>query len=465
MELVDRRLSSLARSVGPRGEVDWAAFATDCGVPVLPETEIESPSEFLAALPHVIECVIGSCENEVDRAILRERLSKVPGERSTLDEIARQVGVRVTRERVRQREVRLLRWLYMGFTSGDSRGLAVQFRASFVAYWNMAIADLEGFETLDFGQFFAVLERNWGARTSDLVRHLPLILAVLTKQSQVPRALSATMRLHPAAFGNIGYETAQLPVSRFPVGRALPVLLQSGVKNLGDLFEAARSSRLPALPARSEECIRVLIDALAASLDAHGELNWTAFSDRMRLIPFPPHPRLSAESFLLSLYEDLDELVSSCKVTGRALEIFRRRTSVPSARRPTLDEIAKVLGTHGPTVKREESVLLSALHSIFVRSDSSDFPLAVDSSYLGFWATALAQFENSGGSFSNFCSRLSHEWNLPVDRVFSKAELLWAVVMRYPVRANDGEQDQGMAREVRPLDGGLVVLRGFRTEH
>ena len=63
---------------------------------------------FIDSFPEVIDAIIRSRKHEADRLILTERLARQPHERKTLEQVAAAAPGSLTRERIRQRERKVL---------------------------------------------------------------------------------------------------------------------------------------------------------------------------------------------------------------------------------------------------------------------------------------------------------------------------------------------------------------------
>jgi len=126
-ELIRTRLSQLEDSAGEDGEPLWDEVAAGWGFPVTPTHPLSTGEAFVEAAAGVISCWIGAHDTEADRLILGERLVRAREERLKLEELGRRLGL--TRERVRQREKKLLDGLCDALLADDQSASPVQFSA------------------------------------------------------------------------------------------------------------------------------------------------------------------------------------------------------------------------------------------------------------------------------------------------------------------------------------------------
>lgn len=465
IELVRERLSLLPGAIGAGGRVCWQGYAVACGFELVPSSDPEAESDFLASFPEVIEAIIRYHENAVDRLILTERLQKAPGERMTLQEVAQAAPITVTRERVRQRQEAMLRSISNALLLDDYRELDFHFRDSFAEPWKQA-RKLFGEKTrISFGQFVEGLQQVWRANLADMLPNLPFITSILTSKAELPRHLRRGLKLHPRLLEGFDDRTANFPLTWLPLGKYHNVVAACGVETVGGLVEAAKSGRLPdpgSSPAR--RCDEILL-ALGESLNDEGSIDWTRFGNVLGMPLLPIEERVTATEFLAILNEDIEGVVRGSAFSIRAADIFRMRTCQPQETRKTLDQVARMLKTHGPSVKREESILLQELYTQLVMHDFTDSSVIYRPGYLRWWREAKQCFAASPTNYREFCDALGCRWDLPTPFVRKRADVLWAVFTRYPNGGRGNTRPPASTAPILPFDGGTVVLRGFRREH
>ena len=464
---VPARLAELVESaMATGGEPDWDGVAASWGFPPVPAHPVHGSQAFLAALPEVIAAVLDAHPGGMERLILSERISLPPGERRTLEAIAAPFGV--SRERVRQRESRLVDSLSDALIGDDQSAMPLHFRESFRAYWVAAAEHYAGVAELGYPEFVKGLQAVWGISAADLAPFMPLAVAILADGVRVPRPGPV---LHPALSSMIPEAVLARPLGDFPVRRAREGLAAAGLVTFGHLLEAAREDRLP--PGRNARIALEIINGVGAALAAGPPENLETWAGGLGLVALPATDPADGRAFLGSLDEALGEGAGLNATSGRAQRIYRMRTCIPRRRRPTLADTAESLGSHGPTIKREESVMLASLHAQIVERDMTDAAVLWRPGFLSFFAESSDAHGQCGGDYAGFCGALAARWGLDASDVHERAEGLWAVLALYPggrrARAEGQRRAGGAAGGAVPKqttsESGVVVLRGFRRAH
>lgn len=434
---------------------------------LVPSFEIASGADFIRAFPEVIEAIVRARAHPVDRAILVDRLSRQPSDRMTLDQIASSVPVRITRERVRQRETKILLHISNALIHGRQRSLGVQFRPSFTEYWRAAAVQFGGETEITFARFLQVLSSAWNVPAEQLFAHLPLITSVLTSRATVPDALRAHMRRDSRFYQELSEADAATPVTRLALGKVVDSLLADGIETVRALFDAARAGRGPDPRSAAGRVVEKVLSALVAALGEDGQIDWSRYESELGLLRLPAVDPSSISAFLATLIPDLEAIIHANHYSLRALDIFRLRIAVAPALRATLAQTADRLGTHGPSIKREESTLLSGLNDHLVARDLTRSVVSVSPVYLAYWADAADIYGHCGGTLKSFRELAISRWKVSLEELDGPAEILWAVLSQYPAGRPRGKREVA-DRAVAPATAeptGTVVLRGFQRVH
>lgn len=465
--LVPERLADILNSASENdGKPDWDGIAGAWGFDPTPDEPVGDSESFLAALPGVIATVVEAQESAMERLILSERISRGRSERITLEAIGN--AFNVTRERVRQRQVRLLDTLSDALINDDQSSMPVHFRESFREFWVRAARHFENIAELDYPEFERGLEQVWGLPAGEIAPFMPLAVAILADGVRMP---APGPDLHPA-LATASQEVLDRPLQDFPFRRAREGLAAAGLFSLGLVLDAARENRLP--PGRDGRVAIDILNGVGQALSAGPEGDADAWAAGMGLVALPRVEPADGAAFIDSLDEALAEAARVNATSGRAEQIYRLRTGVPRRRRPTLQDVADELKTYGPSVKREETVLLASLHTQLVEGDMTDASVVWRAGFLSLFSVAAKLHDFADRDYSHFCSSLGRRWNVDPDAVREKAEGLWAVLSLYPggrrarVVVNKAAMPTRVVGEGRPplpAPGGVVVLRGFRRPH
>ena len=465
--LAPERLADIRDSAAQNGgEPDWDGIAEAWGFAATPAEPVGNSESFLAALPGVIATVVYAHDNAMDRLILSERISRVRSERMTLEAIGS--AFNVTRERVRQRQVRLLDNLANALINDDQSFMPVHFRESFRQFWVRAGRHFENIAELDYPEFERGLEEVWGVPAGELAPFMPLAVATLADGVRIPAPGPV---LHPL-LATMPEVVLDQPLNDFPFRRAREGLEAAGLTSLGLLLDAARDNKLPT--GRDGRIAIDILNGVGRALAEGPVGDADAWAAGLGLIALPRIDPTDGAAFIDALDEALAEAARANATSGRAEQIYRLRTRIARRRRPTLQDIAVALATHGPTVKREETVLLASLHTQLVEGDMTDATVVWRPGFLNFFKIATEVHALADGDYSLFCSSLGRRWNCDPDAVRERVEGLWAVLSLYPGgrrarlvmnRSEAPARVREKASPPRPAPGGVVVLRGFRRPH
>lgn len=466
IELVCDRLVALAGSLREDGQVDWAHYSELIGAALLPEgSPAMSGEEFLASLPAVVEQIAAKLDDQLEAAILLRRIAKPPGEQETLDDLARSQTPKISRERVRQKERGLLKDLARGLLWEDYGGLKIHFRPEFSGWWKTAAARFRNTEEITFSGFIEGLSEVWGVTPAAVLQQAPVIMAIVTGDAQMPASFRSGFRIDPRLYDSLPASTSGLKLSSLRLGKYAAVLREFGLETVGDIVALGRSGRIANIESRASREALSQIAILAACLDDSGAIDWANYRERLDLRVLPSAPPASPAEFVAGVATVLEELLARSGVTGRAVEIFRIRTSRKLNERLTLHQVADKLQTYPTGIKREETVFLEFLNDLVVGRDFARAPAWLDEAWLVYWRAANEVYRVASADFDAFVRHLGDQWGLTQAERNASFPVVWAVLSGYP----NGRPAGG--RRTRPLPApsgegdaagaGVIRLVGF----
>tara|TARA_R110002049_G_scaffold22641_2_gene80896 strand:+ start:5609 stop:7762 length:2154 start_codon:yes stop_codon:yes gene_type:complete len=445
-------------------EVDWDAYCVMCAIPLVPSSERPATgADFLTGLSGTLVELASHLPDDVYVEILRSRLSKLPGEQKTLEEIGQTAIPPITRERVRQKERKLLKQLAGGLIWDSYSGLGVHFRPSFSGWWRIAAGRFRDTEDIDFNDFVSTLAEAWEVDVPSLTAQLPIILAIVTGEPQMPTSFRMAIRIDPRLYGELIPEVKNLALRTLRMGRYADQLSEQGITTLGDLVEFCRSGEIEKHESAATRSARSQLDILGACLGTDGRIIWPSYRASLGLGILPETVTTDAAQFTEELSGVVERFLRYSPITARAADIFRLRTSQPEQLRLTLEKTAEALQSHAPSVKREETVFLQHLNDVLVGKEYTHAPVWLDESWLAYWAEAARIFASSEGSFQTFERELLCRWELAgADKAIVT---LWAVLSGYPNGRPSSRRKISVASGHVPQQGGRIRLRGFRRVH
>lgn len=497
-DLIQRKLDILSRLVDGDGLIDWTEFNSTSSTSsspsrkypgsidevkkpfidpsflqspfssLYPKSEIFDGKEFISSIPEVINAILEAHGSDTDRLIVTGRILRFPEERMTLQQVATASFISVTRERIRQKEKNIIQLLISAFVLGRQRKLGISLRTSFTSYWRRASAWFCTKDEINFPDFLDGLQRAWGIPAELIFPHLPLILTILTSKASIPETLRAQMKFDPELFLPLSQHLQSVPLHSIPLGNPAAELASHGLTTLGELWDSFRTGAGPSPHTRLGRDLRNAASLLRASISADGSIDFHSYAKVMNLEILPEHDPDSATEFLEDLPEILEKIIRANSFTARAADIFRVRIAVLRAARPTLEQTAIALGAHGPSIKREESIMLTALNDQLVDGDFSTAKAWLKPNFLRYWREAADFYTSSQNSFDSFQTQISQDWGIPLLSGRIGAEILWAVLDKYPGgrRSRRKARSQAVPSSISQCSGSsLIRLRGFRSVH
>lgn len=462
-QLVRNRIA-LTEATRPDTTLDWATYCSTIGVPLLPSAGVPATgAEFMNTLPFFFEEVACHLSDGTFADILRERICQPPGRQTKLEEIAARVSPPLSRERIRQKEKKLLGQLTGGLLNDSYDGLDIQFHPGFSRWWRIASDALADIDDIEVAAFVELLCDTWEVSHDAVMANLPVILAVVTGEPQMSGSFRSATKIDPKLFGVLSDELLSLPVSRLRLGKHAVTLEAAGLTSFGRVVPQLRSGGLVSIGPTAARHVAAHLDQLAKCIKPDGSMDWAAYRRDMSLADLPAVPICNAEEFVADLCQTVERLLRLHPITKRAPEIFVRRTSQDAGNRMTLQRVADELETHLPTIKREESVMLAWLNDVIIAHDFSSLQVWLDASWLRYWAEASDLYDTAI-DYDNFAGNLAWRWRLTGRSIREAAPLLWAVMDGYPDgRRSAYSPPAEIEASAEPM--GRIRLRGFRRLH
>jgi len=463
-ELVRKRSALIAASRNDFG-TDWSAYCETIDIPLLPtECRPASGEAFLTALSVFFNEVADRLPDAIFAAILRDRIFQPPGEQKTLEDIAQLNAPPLSRERVRQKEEKLLRQLTGGLLNDDYDTLAIHFHPDFCRWWRKAADALADLDEIEVTTFIDILCDVWNVPPRAVMEQLPVIVAIVTGEPQMSGEFRAATKINPKLFSKLADEVKTLPVNRLRLGKYAAMLAEAGFSCLGDLIGGLQSGAIDRVGPTATKRAAAQLEILGTCITPDGNADWSAYRQATSLASIPPASPVSPSDFVSSLRDEVERMLRVHLVTKRSADIFRLRTGRDAAQRMTLQRVADELNTHLPTIKREETVLLQWLNDAVVAHDFSMLKVWLDDKWLRYWGEALEVHEATNDDYERFAENLAWRWRLTDRDIRAAAPAVWAVLTGYPGRRRSSWTPSCPAPTAGVLTG-RIRLKGFRRLH
>ena len=460
------------QSITDCGEIDWDQFAKLAEISVFPDSEIplNSGSDFLACLDGIVTSLTTFCFDEVECAILTERLRPSKKAGLTLEHLGRKF--RICRGRVWQKQKNIVKSLSAGVLDDEYNGLAFRFSHRFSSFWKEAAKHFCQTDAIPYLEFIQGLAEVWKVETHQIVPHLPLIYAILTNNSTLPSEFNYLSSLPPELFGiKSRTDLSRSFLSIHPTKSLAKAAERSGVTTIGQLLDVLKTGAFAENKTIFSNMIEELLVPLAKATTPQGTISWYEFYHSKKIAYLPNLSSNSPEAFVKEAVEVIGSFINEAAITLRSNDIFRHRIVPESAERKTLDEAGQLLGCAGPSIKREENELLERLHDAIYSDDYTASGVHFSDAFVQHWKKARKIYRQTKTQ-SYFAELLSIEWDVPAENLFKIVPMMASVIEGRPqgytgkrllnltTPENKAEQNDTM-----PLTLSVVRLRGFRYLH
>jgi hypothetical protein len=459
------RIEVLVQSIDESGKVDWASYCSQAGLQLIPKNaRPASGIEFLNSISQFLEELVSALRDSATAMILAERICRPPRSQRTLESIAAASVPSLSRERIRQKESRLLRSLSGGLLDDDYGGLPVLFHPTFSQWWRDAADSLGQRDEIHVLELCRHLASLWDAPLSLVVSVLPTLLAVIRGEANVNSAIGAALDIAPMWYGPIPDSLSALEFRKFRLGGDASRLQEKGIGTLGDLCRALGDGSIYHHPNAIVERLINHCNVVAECSTGMSGLSWDCYRKEFQIVRFPDASVEDPAVFCSTLVQTLAELLSRCKLSRRASEIFLLRTCRDRDTRLTQAEVSRQLGAHQPSITNEEAALLEFLNDVFIGRDFSRLSVWLDERWMSFWDDVIDTYADGSWSFDAFSNALAYRWKVSRAEFAAAAPSIWAVLTLKPNGRARGRKivDQSA---IQKLPSTIIKLRGFRRQH
>lgn len=455
--------SALLNAVDLGGGICWETYCAAVGIPLLPARPPANGHEFLSVVPTFLAALADLLDDKVLATILLDRISKSPSDQKTLEEIGVEAFPALTRERVRQKERKLLEQVTGGLLNDAYNSLGIHFHPGFSLWWRKAADALANIEEIDVESFVALLAEVWTVPQAAVMRQLAPLVAIVTGEPQMAAGFRALTNLDPRLFNEDSRVFYDLPLVKLRMDKVAVRMAEAGMHVVGDVVDRLRSGDLERMKVGSVKRIADHLNLVASCLNTEG-IDWESYRARVKLDVLPASAPSSPSDFVRTLPQAIEDLLKRHEISLRAAEIFRRRTGKDARERMTLHQVGEELGTFGSSIKREETLFLAWLNDVLVSREFCSLLVWLDGAWLDRWAEAEEVFDQHGSDHDRFADNLAQLWRVNRKEMSVASPTLWAVFTGYP------EGRPPRHQRVTPVETAEVVptrirLQGFRRVH
>ncbi|KGM06939.1 hypothetical protein LP43_1434 [Methylophaga thiooxydans] len=455
-------LDALSRSINEYGDVDWRTYCDYLNIKCFPQSvEITSGQQFLEAMPLAFHQLSEAFSEPLENSILFNRIAAPYEQRKTLEELGQKFGI--TRERVRQKESRLIDIIIDALIYDRYQFIDYRFDTVFAQYFKEAASAFEQSIEINFDDFLSKLSTVWKVDSTKIIPHLPIITTILTGESITPKELRVSSSLPIGLYNEDLPATFDVPsLKNIRLGKLTDTLEELGVNSVTHLIEAYKNNDLPISTAKKSKVYEVLDKLAETVLSQDGRDFWQIFAENNNLRRIPEQQTEGPQDFFKLVIPTLSKIIQTDFQYKYALDVFLMRTSKPLRLRPTIDNTGLLLGTYGSVVKRLETKLVEFLHLILVEEDYRYSSVFVMPDFAKYWRIIYEEYMSSEKSFEDFNNTLHRKWQGHETALEVKIDLLWTICNIYPNARNRRVTKILKTSSQPPESPSLIKLRGFK---
>lgn len=459
-------------AISESGIMDWEFFAEMAGFHTLPNPDIPltTGSEFLASLEGIVQTLTTQCFDEVETATLVDRLIPIKKDTATLEELGRRFGV--TRERIRQKQKKIIGRISAAVLENYYEGLSFRFTQQFSDFWRAAAEYFRGTDSVTYNEFIEGLSKVWKVERHHLIPHLPLIYTILTSNSTLPKEFNQSVRLPPRIFDIKNPQDLIKPFTFLHPSKFLArTIKKTGVNSIKELLDALRDDISFVNSNTIDRLISEILDPLSRTVTLQGEIAWQEFYNIKTIKLVPKDDSGSPAFFVKHAIETISAFIEHTKITRHSLAIFQFRTVPEAAHRKTLYQTGELLGCEGPSIKRGENELLERLHDAIFSDDYTTAGASFSNYFIKHWKKARKIYRQSSNQ-DRFADLLAIEWEIPIHELAKIIPMVVCVIEGRP-KGYSGKrflaptQSTDMRNQTpdESIIPSIIRLRGFRSIH
>lgn len=427
---IDARLRNLEIASDAAGEVDWKAFCALCEIPYVGGQAYATGEEFLRSMNEIVHEIASNLSDPVAANLLTMRLNKAPQERHRLDQIGNSVSPSITRERVRQKETRLLTALRDAFTKGDFSDLEVHIAPEITEWWSLGYSAARQ-KAMDPGNLSEQLCRSWKVSPGLLALNYPFISTVMTGEIMTRIKLKETIAVDLCPLQS-NPRTASVQLSKLMFPTSTRFLSSLAIETIGQLVEAIRDRRISRAISAKHGIVIDHLALLTTCLTGQGEIDWNAYIAASNCDVLPLRMPNTTAEFFLNIDDLVQEVLDAAPPTMRASLIFKKRTSRPMFTRMTMEQLAADLKSYAPGIKKEETELLAHLKAVILNDEWGRGKFGLDQRFVSAWRILAQQYEDSEGDIEEFIDQVAARWKVTSSHVEAALPTVIAVITGYP---------------------------------
>ncbi|MDC0048738.1 hypothetical protein OAL09_05290 [Verrucomicrobia bacterium] len=489
-------IEAVISSSSKDGVVDWEKFTEKLSIPMIPvNSKPMNGHQFIDSIQEISQNIIDSCDREVEKVILEDRLLKANKQQKTLEKLGSKFEI--TRERIRQLEKNILTTLSDGILYDEYEDLQYRVRPEFSKYFREAANKLSKHKKdITFEKFILTLSETWGIGAERINSNWAFISAVLSNKSRRSQSMQMEVDLPFKLAGNLPDFIKNKPIKEFNLGKNIKSKRSQGnqieefddlgIATLGKAIEETFTGSLKKLlKPKTYTILKQILSNIDktvtkfASSKFNNDYNlhqlnslenkeefWIVYAKETELIILPENEIKNPEDFLTNLKDHLEYILDNNHTWNNLATVFRLRTSQPKNKRLTHELVSSKLGIHQVGSVRLEGELIHSLHSQLIDRNFTKSELYYRESFLKYWKEADEAYQLKK-NFYHLQKTLSEKWSLSNDHLNPYIDMIWNILNRYPHGRNIiNKRKKGIRKKTKTSSNvntsGTIKLRGFR---
>lgn len=463
VELIHNRVATLAAAV-INNEIDLDRLAEIQGVAIIPEERYFDDGQITAVISKLIRLVSQEDKSEVASFIADYRICIAGSETATLEAIALMAKVKITRERVRQIEKRILgKVASLLMKPFPEIGKTVVRSDLKIRFRNLSIALAERDEITP-ANLGILISTEWNCTVADAFRVLPMVMAIIEGTARSSAELKRLGDSPDRFFYPIEGVAGKWRVQNIGAERNLSLKLEElGITTIDNLRLAWIDGQ--DFGRHSEYIERVL--TVACSDHLHNDhLDNMVFANRFgdsmgRAIV--PAEKSNWANYVGSVREDVMSIIHNGTFWSDAQLIFDLRTSRLPNERLTMEALGEKIGRLGVTIKRTETDTLERLASVILDGQEGFAQCIIQPDWIEMWRELKRTYQRFPTDQRMFRRSVEEAYDFDDLELTMAMPTIWAILSGLPTRKIHGKTKVETAKSNHVL--APIKLAGFRAVH
>lgn len=470
-DLIDDYISSLKNHIDDNGDIDWKKYFYSRGIGYYNFDGLQSKhptnaDDFIEPIRAAMEQYFPS-----DFDICFGRLLANPGQQISLEECGRKYEPSLTRERVRQKESKILKTLGDTLIDGQYEKAEFHFSESVSKAWRKLYENLRG-KRPTHSIVQNALTDLFEIKTSEAFNILNLVIGILS--GSIPATRKYFFKLPENANALLQDQTkAALTLSALYLDKKIQKTLdRHRLYFVSDLMQFVMSWQDHSTLSTSE--IRAIgetcrhLDILQRTSKNRESFNLDAYARDLGVEFFPLESKGGADKFFRSMKTIFKKILSLYDYAG-VEDLLERRIIKSLEARETFAVVAADNNCSIHTVIRNQERILIILNEFFVEQKVNNDQIHIRTWFTNHMSVCRGLFLSGDQNFESFVDALREEFRVPLDQYNDEIWGLWTI-FKQKVFANNSKGIKNISwstsQRYNPLaEDEIIVLRGFKRLH